>query len=65
MLWALYPEHATWVRDPSGQYFIDLLLGTDRPRQAIERGEAIDAVVAGWNGETAAFRAARAPTLLY
>ncbi len=64
-LWELYPDHMTWVRDPSGRYFIDLLLGTDKPRQAIERGEAIDTVVAGWSGETAAFRAACAPTLLY
>jgi uncharacterized protein YbbC (DUF1343 family) len=64
-LWALYPDRATWVRDPSGHYFIDLLLGTNTPRQAIERGESIDALVAGWSSETAAFRAARGPTLLY
>jgi uncharacterized protein YbbC (DUF1343 family) len=64
-LWALYPEHLAWVRDPSGQYFIDLLLGTDVPRRAVERGEAIDAVVAGWNGDIAAFKEARGSTLLY
>jgi uncharacterized protein YbbC (DUF1343 family) len=62
---SLYPEQVTWVRGESGSYVVDLLLGTDAPRRAIERGDDVDGVAALWQGDLEVFRAARRPFLLY
>jgi uncharacterized protein YbbC (DUF1343 family) len=64
-LYRLYPDHINWNADQSGVYFIDLLLGTDAPRLAIERGEAVDDVVASWQPALRAFSAEREEFLLY
>jgi uncharacterized protein YbbC (DUF1343 family) len=62
---SLYSEQVTWVRGASGSYFIDLLLGTDAPRRAIERGDDVDVVVALWQSAIEVFKAERRPFLLY
>ena len=53
------------MRGESGLYFVDLLLGTDAPRRAIERGGDVDAVAALWQSDIEVFRAERRPFLLY
>ena len=62
---SLYPEQVAWVRDASGSYVVDLLLGTDAPRHAIERGDDVDVVVALWQSAIEVFKAKRAAFLLY
>ncbi len=61
----LYPERMGWIVDRSGTCFIDLLLGTDGPRLAIERGDAVDEVVAAWQPALRTFSAERGELLLY
>jgi uncharacterized protein YbbC (DUF1343 family) len=43
----------------------DRLAGTDALRLGIEAGEGLDELTAGWDAQVAAFRALRAPYLLY
>jgi uncharacterized protein YbbC (DUF1343 family) len=62
---SLYPEQVAWVRGESGSYYIDLLLGTDAPRRAIERGDDVDGVAALWQSAIEVFKAERRPFLLY
>jgi uncharacterized protein YbbC (DUF1343 family) len=64
-LHALYPEEFTWRGDEDRPYFVDLLLGTDAPRLAIERGDDLDGVIASWAAECRAFEAERRAILLY
>jgi len=64
-LWRLHPDHMTWTVDPSGRTIIDLLLGTDVARLAIERGEDMTNIADAWYAGEAAFQAERAPILLY
>ncbi len=61
----LYPEQMHWAASKDGGYFVDLLLGTDQPRQAIDRGEDVDGIVASWNSGTETFEAQRRSVLLY
>ena len=46
-------------------FFIDLLLGSDRPRTMLDAGASPDEVMAGWADDQRAFAARRAPFLLY
>ncbi|MGC4105927.1 MAG: DUF1343 domain-containing protein [Thermomicrobiales bacterium] len=46
-------------------FFIDLLLGSDRPRMMLDAGETPEDVMASWSEERVAFAARRAPFLLY
>jgi uncharacterized protein YbbC (DUF1343 family) len=62
---SLYPEQVTWVRGESGSDVVDLLLGTDAPRRAIEHGDDVDVVVALWQSAIEVFKAERGPFLLY
>lgn len=55
-------------RPPAGsrqRYFIDLLLGSDKPRLALDAGAAPDEVMASWQDELNGFRERRRPFLLY
>jgi uncharacterized protein YbbC (DUF1343 family) len=54
-----------WRRDAEGQFFIDLLLGSDQPRRALDSGAAVADVIAGWEEQRRAFEARRRPYLLY
>ncbi len=62
---ALYPEHMTWIRDESGAYFVDLLLGADTPRAAIERGDAVDEIVDSWQRAIERFDQERGAVQIY
>jgi len=64
-LWRLHPDHMTWAADPSGRPVIDLLMGTDAARLAIEQGEDITTIADAWRVGEAAFQAERASILLY
>jgi uncharacterized protein YbbC (DUF1343 family) len=62
---ALYPEQMNWIRDDSGSYCIDLLLGGDTPRSAIERGDQVNEIAASWWNEIKRFEEERRDILLY
>jgi uncharacterized protein YbbC (DUF1343 family) len=57
----LYPGDFAWRPD----HWIDNLTGSDQVRTSIDAGADTDDVVAGWQGELAAFRALRATYLSY
>ena len=61
---ALHPEAFEWVRRGE-RYWIDLLLGTDRPRRALEDGMAVSAIVGREASELARFVEHRRAYLLY
>jgi N-acetylmuramic acid 6-phosphate etherase len=61
----LYPEHMEWIRDDSGSYVVDLLLGSDAPRRAIEHGDRVDDVVASWQAGIKRFDDERRDSLIY
>lgn len=62
---ALYPEQVQWTGGERRGAFVDLLLGSDAPRLALERAESLDALLAGWQPDLAAFAVARRAFLLY
>jgi uncharacterized protein YbbC (DUF1343 family) len=65
VLRALYPEQVRWVGGESGPYFVDLLLGSDEWRQAIDRGENVDRMAAAWRSDLETFADERQAVLLY
>ena len=54
-----------WRESADGGFFIDRLLGSDRPRRALEGGAGVDEVTAPWADEVSAFVERRRPFLLY
>ena len=44
---------------------IDILAGSSLTRELIDAGAAAESIAAGWADDEAAFRALRAPHLLY
>ncbi|HEV2109617.1 MAG TPA: DUF1343 domain-containing protein [Thermomicrobiales bacterium] len=54
-----------WRARSEGGYFIDLLLGSDRPRQDLDAGAEVSEVTAGWAGQAEAFVERRQAMLLY
>lgn len=62
----LYPGSVSWRdQDGPGNYWIDLLTGSDRFRQQLEAGQSAAAITGAWRGELAAFDRQRRPYLLY
>ena len=65
----LAPGRFAWRRPPyefeRRRLPIDILLGTDRIRRAIERGRTLSDIEAGWTRELAGWGRRRAPALLY
>ena len=59
-----HPERFDWRRSGEG-FWIDSLLGTDRIRRGIERGTAVEALMAAEEGALADFLEERRPHLLY
>ncbi len=57
----------SWVppSDDDRPYFIDLLLGSDKPRRALDEGATPDEIMVNWASETADFDVRRQPFLLY
>jgi uncharacterized protein YbbC (DUF1343 family) len=60
----LYKSDFAW-RESAKPYWIDTLTGSDQVRLAIDAGADTSAVVAGWQGDLARFRAVRGRYLLY
>lgn len=54
-----------WRKGEDGQFFLDQLLGSDKPRRAFDAGERPEQIVASWRAMAAAFRERRRPFLLY
>ena len=61
----LYPAVAWRDGDGPGNYWIDLLTGSDRFRHQLEAGDSAGAVIGAWRRELAAFERQRQPYLLY
>lgn len=65
----LYPEHFKW-KEPPYEYVLDknpfdVIAGTDKLRQAIERRESLDSINDSWQEALAIFKEEREPFLLY
>jgi uncharacterized protein YbbC (DUF1343 family) len=65
----MYTRQFRWKNPPYEYVYdvnpFDVISGTDALREAIEQGEAIDAIAASWRAGVEAFRRDRAPYLLY
>ncbi len=65
----LAPRHFAWRRPPyefeRRRLPIDILLGTDRIRRALERGRPLRDIERGWAGDVRAWKRRRIPALLY
>jgi len=65
----LAPRAFRWRRPPyefeRRRLPIDILLGTDRVRRAMERGQPLGAIERSWQGDLARWRRRRAATLIY
>jgi uncharacterized protein YbbC (DUF1343 family) len=65
----LAPRRFRWRRPPyefeRRRLPIDILLGTDRIRRAIERGRTVREIEAAWTGDLAGWKRRRAAVLLY
>jgi uncharacterized protein YbbC (DUF1343 family) len=59
-----YPESFRWVRNGE-RYWIDLLLGSDRPRLGIESGAGVEAILERERFAVERFLRERQPYLLY
>jgi uncharacterized protein YbbC (DUF1343 family) len=59
-----YPESFRWVKNGE-RYWIDLLLGSDRPRLGIESGAGVEAILDRERGGVERFLRDRQPYLLY
>ncbi len=61
----LHPDEFEWRQNEPDKYFIDLLLGSDQPRQRLDAGELVELVLADWEVDIRAFEGRRQPFLLY
>ena len=61
---SLYPDAFEWVRRGE-RYWIDLLLGSDRPRRALEQGLGVSEILRRERAELYRFLERRAEHLLY
>lgn len=61
----LYPDAFAWIEGHDGRRFVDLLLGGDRVRRALDAGAEVVDLMSGWDEELAGFRERRRPFLLY
>ena len=65
-MYETHPEINFFGRpNSSGQYWIDLLIGTDRVREMIVEGYTAAEIEASWEEEVEEFRRLRSPYLLY
>ncbi|KAG6546608.1 hypothetical protein Mapa_011797 [Marchantia paleacea] len=60
----LYPKHFQWRVDGS-VYWVDMLLGTNRIREGISRGESVDELMASWQDDVMWFYVMRRKYLIY
>ncbi|GAB3748008.1 exo-beta-N-acetylmuramidase NamZ family protein [Microlunatus parietis] len=65
---SLYPRDFAWLNsgtDAKPQWWIDHLTGSDRVRLAVDAGDDVDAIVAGWQDDLARFNGLRRRFLHY
>jgi uncharacterized protein YbbC (DUF1343 family) len=62
---SLDPQAIAWRQSSDGGYFIDLLLGSNQPRQMFDQGAGAAEIVAQWAGDRMSFAERRKPYLLY
>ena len=60
----LHPDDFEWIQN-DGRYWIDRLLGTDRPRRAIEEGTSVEDILESERPALERFVTVRAEHLLY
>ena len=61
----LYPDRLAWGQTRDGRYRLDRLMGSDRPRRALDEGATVAEMMAGWDGQVRAFAERCRPQLLY
>jgi uncharacterized protein YbbC (DUF1343 family) len=65
----MYADEFRWKEPPYEYVYdknpFDVIAGTARLREAIERGDTLETIVSSWEGELRAFKAARQTYLLY
>lgn len=61
----LAPDQFSWIRGENGTPFIDLLLGSADPRQALDGGTNAEQLIDQWKAAHQEFTARRQPFLLY
>ena len=61
----LAPDRFAWLQGADGRFFIDLLLGSDTPRRALDHGIAVEQVIQQWDADARAFAERSQPYLLY
>jgi uncharacterized protein YbbC (DUF1343 family) len=65
----LYPEHFLWKEPPYEYVYdqnpFDVIAGTARLRESLERGDSLDALQASWDADLKAFMDVRTKYLLY
>lgn len=65
----LYPEHFKWKEPPYEYVYdknpFDVIAGTDKLRQAIEKGESLDRISESWEEALMVFKRERESFLLY
>lgn len=59
------PDAFAWHQNGESRPFVDLLLGSDKPRRALQDGAEPGDILAPWQAEAAAFAERRRPYLLY
>lgn len=65
VLHELDPDAFAWRDSPEGGYSLDLLLGSDRPRQMLDAGESVQRITDGWQENSRAFNERRKQFMLY
>ncbi|MDT5060111.1 MAG: hypothetical protein QOH63_570 [Acidobacteriota bacterium] len=65
----LYAEHFCWKEPPYEYVFdknpFDVIAGTNKLREVIERGDSIESIAASWTGDLEKFKSEREQYLLY
>lgn len=61
----LDPSAFAWRKGREGNYALDLLLGSDRPRRMLDAGDSVAQITTGWEEDGSAFDERRRPFLLY
>ncbi len=61
----IYPDQFQWRAVVEGPLFIDLLLGSDAPRLAIEQGKPAADIIQNWQSDLTDFANRRKASLLY
>ncbi|QKY69993.1 exo-beta-N-acetylmuramidase NamZ domain-containing protein [Lentibacillus sp. CBA3610] len=62
--WHLYPDQFEWI-ESEGSLFIDLLWGSSKYRQDLNRGRSVSEIIEEWEAYSADFIKRRKPYLLY